>query len=48
MSFIPFLGGKRVCVGKTFAETTFKFILPLIMNKFKFEFLDEEQKKLKP
>lgn len=48
MSFTPFLGGKRVCVGKTFAETTFKFMMPLLMNTFEFEFVDVEQKINKP
>lgn len=31
MSFIPFSGGKRICLGKTFAETAFKFVLPMII-----------------
>ena len=47
MSYIPFLGGKRVCVGKTFAETTFRFILPIILNSFEFEFVNPEQAKNK-
>jgi cytochrome P450 len=31
MSFSPFLGGKRICVGKTFAELVAKSILPIIL-----------------
>ena len=33
MSFTPFLGGKRICIGKTFAETSSKFILALFLSK---------------
>jgi len=33
MSFTPFLGGKRICIGKTFAETSSKFILAMFLNK---------------
>ena len=31
MSFSPFLGGKRICVGKTFAELVAKCVLPIIL-----------------
>jgi cytochrome P450 len=34
MSFLPFNGGKRVCVGKTFAETGFKVVMPIILKAF--------------
>jgi cytochrome P450 len=34
MSFIPFSGGKRVCIGKTFAEVTVKTVIPLIFKAF--------------
>lgn len=37
MSFGPFLGGKRVCLGKTFAENVVKSILPLILSQVAFE-----------
>ena len=33
-SYLPFLGGKRVCLGKTFADTTFKAVLPLLLKAF--------------
>ena len=29
MSYGPFLGGKRVCIGKTFAESIGKFVLAI-------------------
>jgi cytochrome P450 len=29
-SFGPFLGGKRICVGKTFAEIVSKIVTPII------------------
>lgn len=37
MGFNPFFGGKRICIGKTFAETTIRFTLPLILHHFCFE-----------
>jgi len=49
MSFIPFFGGKRICVGKTFAENSMKTVYPIIMKAFKsFEFVDKELYKMKP
>ena len=49
MSFIPFLGGKRVCIGKTFAENSFKVVLPLILKAYKeLEFVDPTHYKKKP
>ncbi len=43
MCFIPFLAGKRVCIGKTFAESTMKVVMPLIMKAFSgFEFVNKE------
>jgi cytochrome P450 len=42
MSFMPFFAGKRVCAGKTFAETSIKVILLLILKAFpKMEFVDQ-------
>ena len=32
MSYGPFLGGKRVCLGKTFAENIGKCVMPIIMS----------------
>merc|ERR1712110_1374309 len=48
LSFCPFLGGKRICLGKTFAETTMKLVLPLYYHHFDFEFVKEEHKKRRP
>lgn len=42
LAYIPFFGGKRVCLGKTFAETTFRFVFPLLMNAFEYEFENPE------
>ncbi|TNV80052.1 hypothetical protein FGO68_gene9962 [Halteria grandinella] len=53
MSFLPFSGGKRVCVGKTFAEIAFKIVMPLVMKAFNKdgrigEFADKEHYTKKP
>jgi cytochrome P450 len=48
LAFTPFMGGKRVCLGKTFAEVTVRFTLPLLYHHLNFEFVDhEEQTKYK-
>lgn len=36
-SFSPFLGGMRICLGKTFVEEMSKVTLPTILKKFWFE-----------
>jgi cytochrome P450 len=43
-SYIPFLGGKRVCVGKTFAEVISKFVLPIFLTYFDFDFVNEDDR----
>ena len=49
MSFMPFLAGKRICIGKTFAETSMKTVYPIIMKAFNsFEFVEKELYKMKP
>ena len=40
MSYGPFLGGRRVCLGKTFAENIGKCILAIIVTQMDFEFVD--------
>jgi cytochrome P450 len=40
MSYGPFLGGKRVCLGKTFAENIGKTILSILFTSLDFEFVD--------
>jgi len=36
LAFCPFSGGKRVCIGKTFAEITVKFTIPVLYHYFDF------------
>jgi cytochrome P450 len=48
MSFGPFLGGKRICLGKTFVETMSKIIGPSILGNFDFEFVDKNHYIKKP
>mmetsp|Transcript_38343 Transcript_38343/g.51994 ORF Transcript_38343/g.51994 Transcript_38343/m.51994 type:complete len:119 (+) Transcript_38343:1254-1610(+) len=40
MSFVPFTGGKRICIGKTFAEILTRYSVPLILRYFDFEYAD--------
>ena len=37
-SFSPFLGGARICIGKTFVEAVSKLVLPTLLQSFKFDF----------
>ena len=37
LSFSPFFGGKRICIGKTFAEIIGKYVVPAILGKYKLE-----------
>mmetsp|Transcript_114327 Transcript_114327/g.158735 ORF Transcript_114327/g.158735 Transcript_114327/m.158735 type:complete len:218 (+) Transcript_114327:989-1642(+) len=39
-SFVPFTGGKRICIGKTFAEVLSRYTIPLIYHYFDFEYAD--------
>ena len=48
MSFTPFLGGKRVCLGKSFAESIGRLILPMIVSQLDFEFVDPKYKTFCP
>ena len=48
MSFGPFIGGKRICIGKTYFETISKLIGPTVLSHFDFEFLDQELMMKKP
>jgi len=40
MSFMPFDGGNRICLGKSFAENAAKIMILSIFSKFEFEFKD--------
>mmetsp|Transcript_32639 Transcript_32639/g.31857 ORF Transcript_32639/g.31857 Transcript_32639/m.31857 type:complete len:109 (+) Transcript_32639:609-935(+) len=48
MSFGPFLGGKRICLGKTFVETVSKITGPAILAHFDFDCVDKEDLLNKP
>jgi cytochrome P450 len=48
MSFGPFLGGKRICIGKTFAENIGKCIVGVIMPQLSFDITDPRHKVFKP
>ena len=48
MSFGPFLGGKRICIGKTFAESIARVILPQILSQLDFELVDPKYQTLNP
>jgi len=37
-SFSPFLGGSRICIGKTFIEVVSKLTVPTLLSHFNFEF----------
>ena len=47
-SFFPFLGGRRICLGKTFAELASKFVSSIILSNFEFEAVDKRIKDKKP
>ncbi len=40
LSFTPFMGGKSICLGKTFAEITTRITVPILMNSLKFKYFD--------
>lgn len=44
LAFCPFFGGKRVCIGKTFAEINVKFTIPLLMYYLEIDFADPNMK----
>jgi cytochrome P450 len=47
-SFCPFFGGKRICLGKTLAESLIIYTLPLVLYHFDFEFVNSKHKTKKP
>ena len=47
-SWAPFAGGKRVCFGKTFAETNLKFVAIYLSQHFNFEFVDKKYETMLP
>lgn len=48
LTFSPFLGGKRVCLGKTFAEVLIRFTIPLLYHHFDFKLLNPDHLVNKP
>lgn len=48
MSFGPFLGGKRICLGKTMAEYSGKVVISIICSQLQFEFSDPIHNTKKP
>jgi cytochrome P450 len=48
MSYGPFLGGKRVCLGKTFAENIGKSILTILFTQIDFDFVNPADRIEKP
>jgi cytochrome P450 len=47
-SFTPFLGGRRICLGKTFAENIAKIVIASIVHHVDFEFVNKELNEKKP
>ena len=43
-AFNPFIGGKRICLGKTFAEIVGKFVVPAMLSRLEFDFVDQDIK----
>ncbi|CDW85751.1 cytochrome p450 [Stylonychia lemnae] len=48
MSFAPFFGGKRICIGKTFAQHILTSILTILINQLDYELADESLYHRKP
>jgi cytochrome P450 len=48
MSFGPFFGGQRICLGKTLAELMVRFTISLIMYHYEIRLSDKEQIENKP
>ena len=42
MAFMPFLGGRRVCAGKSFAEIVMRLLTATLISKFGFEFVNQK------
>lgn len=48
LAFSPFLGGKRICIGKTFAEIVSKYVISGLLSRLEFEFENQEYMVKKP
>lgn len=47
-SFSPFLGGQRICIGKTFIEVISKLTVPTLLSKYEFSFKEGVDKETAP
>jgi cytochrome P450 len=45
---MPFYGGKRICVGKTFAEVILRYVVPIFYHHFDFELANPDHLINKP
>lgn len=43
MSFGPFAGGRRVCIGKSFVDMVVRFTIPLIYKHLDFEYTNPKE-----
>jgi cytochrome P450 len=48
LAFQPFLGGQRVCMGKSFAEMMVRYTISIMLWHYDFELIDQEQIENKP
>ena len=47
-SYSPFLGGNRICVGKTFAEMISKFVVPALLTNFHWDLTVDKDEFIHP
>lgn len=47
-AFSPFMGGKRACIGKTFAEVIIRFTVPIMLYHLDFKLDKPEYRAKKP
>lgn len=40
LSFTPFMGGKRICMGKNFVDVQMRYTIPMLLHYLNFEFTD--------
>jgi len=48
LAFGAFLGGQRVCLGKTFAEVMVRFTISIVLYHYSFEIIDRDLVENKP
>ena len=48
LAWLPFYGGKRICVGKTFAEVVLRYVVPILYHHYDFELSNSEHHINKP